>query len=170
MPPKRLSNLSVGSLKTPAKKAVTGLALPKVTPEAQQVTTTQQIPEIQLLIQQVPAVQPFLTKELIPDLLYLYQTGGIGAVQEAVSKADPAHPETLIFNHPSQDAHRATFKVEMDLIQNIPNVVESDDIQCTCGSRRVQISPPIQTRSADEPATYFARCVMCTKQWRFSAA
>lgn len=166
----RLSDLSVGSLKTTGKK-VRGLALPSIV-ETQQVAITHQInqiPAIQPLLQ-IPGIQPFLIPELVPDLIYLFQTGGLGNLQEAIQRSDPSHPESIIFNHPFQEVNKNTLKVEIELILNEPEVIERNDIQCRCGSRRIQVSAPIQTRSADEPATYFARCVECKKKWKFSAA
>lgn len=195
-------------------------------------------PEIQVL-QQIPGIAPFLTADLIPDMVYLLQYEGVnstvdqlfpvtilqgeappappnpvdlenrkrrGAVKEAfsmrgldsalqamgppeqrdmfiqmiytlgaqrlaelVAAADPLRPASIIFRHSSQDVHRATQKVEIELIKNEPEVEESDTIQCTCGSKKVRTVTK-QTRRADEPPTIFATCVVCKKHWQFGAA
>lgn len=95
----------------------------------------------------------------------------LGTVRLAalVAATDPNNPTSIIFNHPSQDVHRMTQKVELELIKNEPDVVERTTIQCACGSGRVRTTT-VQTRSADEPATVFAQCVVCKSKWKMSAA
>lgn len=168
----RLFDLSVSSLDVGGTKKISGRALPSLLPEAQPLAAAPsftQIPEIQQILN-LSGITPFLTAEYIPDLIYLFQTSGIEAVQLAISQADPSRPESIIFNNPLQERNKATLKIENELILNEPEVIERNDIQCECGARRIQVSPPIQMRSADEPATYFARCVACKRKWKFSAA
>jgi DNA-directed RNA polymerase subunit M/transcription elongation factor TFIIS len=119
-----------------------------------------------------PGTQPVINS---PDAMrtkqqYLnniYQSGAARLAQ-FVAGADPNDPNTLIFNHASQDVHRQTQKIEIELIKNEPEVVEGN-IQCQCGNTRVQTASK-QLRSADEPPTVFARCVKCKRQWKFSQA
>jgi len=167
----RLSDLSVGFLKKPTTK--TKAKLQELPPPSIAIRETKetplQIPEVQQ-IAQIPGIEPFLIRELIPDLVYLFKRGGLEAVREAVERADPSDPQSLIFNHPFQDEHRATQKVEIELILNKPEIAERPDTQCiSCGSRRIQTAL-IQTRRADEALTVFARCVDCNRRWKFSAA
>jgi len=168
---RRLANLSVGSLITPGTKKAKGLALPSLIIETEQIGETQQLNQILEVqqISQISGIQPFLLKELIPDLIYIMKNEGVEALQRAIERADPSQPQSIIFNHPSQEAHEATQKVEIELILNKPEVVERDDIQCRCGSRKIQTAV-VQTRGGDEPATVFARCVACNARWKFSAA
>ena len=123
-----------------------------------------------------------------PDLIKVFQIRGFSAIDssvqlqilnagvsrlaELITQADPSHPSSIIFQHPSQGVHEQTQKVEIELIKDEPDVEKREDIVCPdkrCASRRVQLVP-VQTRSADEPPTIFARCAQCKVQWRFSAA
>lgn len=79
------------------------------------------------------------------------------------------NPTLLVFEHSSQDIHVKTQKIEIEIIKNEPEVVERDDIQCACGSKRVR-AVPVQIRRADEPPTIFAQCVKCKLRWNFSSA
>lgn len=107
---------------------------------------------------------------MLPNIITqnVYNFGRL-ALQQHVANCDPTDPSTIIFRHRSQEIHVATQKVEMDIIKNEPEVVEREDIQCSCGSRKVKTTQK-QTRSADEPATVRAMCVTCKKSWQFSAA
>lgn len=48
-----------------------------------------------------------------------------------------------------------------------PFEVEEGVIECSCGSKKV-FSYSKQTRSADEPTTTFAECLVCKKKWSYS--
>jgi DNA-directed RNA polymerase subunit M/transcription elongation factor TFIIS len=48
-----------------------------------------------------------------------------------------------------------------------PFEVEEGVLECSCGSKKV-FSYSKQTRSADEPMTTFAECIMCKKKWTYS--
>jgi len=121
-------------------------------------------------LSKINGIQPYLIKSLIPDLIYLYTTKGEQNLVNAIQLADPNNPPSIIFNHPFQKVHEQTLKIETEMILDEPETIERDDIQCNCGSKRVQTRGPIQTRGGDEPGTIFARCVTCRRQWRFSAA
>jgi len=94
---------------------------------------------------------------------------GVQRMTIIVSRANPKNPNSIIFDHSTQNVHRDTEKVEVELILNEPEIVESDVIQCVCGSRRIR-THKVQTRSADEPETVFASCVTCKRNWKFSSA
>lgn len=92
-------------------------------------------------------------------------TLGAAALASLVEVSDPSEPESIIFEHRSQDEHRSTQKVQIELTRNEPEVQERSTIQCACGSRKIQTSQK-QTRSADEAMTIFAQCVSCKANWR----
>lgn len=115
-------------------------------------------------IQITPEIEAF-RKELRDNIL----RRGVNALSRLVDKSDPARPESLIFNHSSQDIHRRTQEIEVELIKNEPEVIERDDIQCRCGSTRIQTSSR-QLRGADEPETVEYHCVSCKARWKSSAA
>ena len=95
---------------------------------------------------------------------------GVRGLTALARQADPQTPASIIFNHPSQDVHRSTQKVEIELIKNEPDITdERTVIQCACGSGRVR-TVTVQTRSADEPSTIFAQCAKCKRRWQQSAA
>lgn len=237
----RLSSLSVGPLKTTGQRRPRQRELPSLVLQTKQMVEAQAImtiPEMAIL-QQIPGIQPFLTKDFIPDLIYILQLEGVKSVAELIyppqteisaigarektvqnlinqfqingveavavafadnlrtasqlpnqtaqdilnaiytrgasslaaliQKADPADPKSIIFTNPSQDVHKKTQEIEIELILNQPDVVERDDITCECGSRRVR-AVPVQVRRADEPPTVFAQCVACKRKWRFTQA
>lgn len=94
---------------------------------------------------------------------------GVQPLSVLFAQADPQNPTSLIFKHPSQTIHVETQKIEIDIIKNEPEISEREDIQCSCGSRRVR-TVPVQIRRADEPPTIFAQCVSCKLRWAFSSA
>jgi DNA-directed RNA polymerase subunit M/transcription elongation factor TFIIS len=98
----------------------------------------------------------------------IYQRG-VQELSNLVTKANQNNPSSIIFEHSSQEIHRKTQEIEVELIMNKPEVVEREDIQCQCGSRKIQTTTK-QLRSADEPPTVFYRCVECNKNWRSSSA
>lgn len=117
-------------------------------------------------------INPEMTSEQRSTLTTELYAQGAQVLAQVINRADPSRPESIIFQHPSQEVHRQTQKVEIDLIKDEPELVERTDIQCRntrCGARRIQTAI-VQTRSADEPATVFARCVACKSQWQFSLA
>jgi len=126
------------------------------------------IPGVDIL-RSTPGIQPFLLPGLIPDLLYLAQ---LGRLPEAIQRADPRNPSSIIFNDPSQRFHEETKKVEMDILTGNIDVAESD-IECInpkCKTRSV-IGPILQQRRrADEPPTGVFRCTRCRQQWAISMA
>lgn len=253
----RLTDVTIGSLKTTGARRTRTQAPPAAPiPESPvQAAAPEVLNEMQRL-QQVPGIQPFLSADLIPDLIYLLQSEGIeGVIQEAypipqpppgqndiaqpapvdpqlvknqqrrstvktafrssgirgavlemifpgqepteeevaasantqstlidsiynhgtqrlavlVAAANPSDPSSIIFQHPSQNVHRTTQQVQIELIKNEPDVVERTTIQCACGSGRVRTTT-VQTRRADEPPTVFAQCVVCKSKWKMSAA
>lgn len=97
----RLKNLQVGPLKTnkPRKPRTTSLQAE----QASQTQTVSSIPELTFL-QQVPGIQPFLTRDLIPDLIYLLQYEGIRDLIASLPKqpdgklasSKPIAPEELL--------------------------------------------------------------------------
>jgi DNA-directed RNA polymerase subunit M/transcription elongation factor TFIIS len=102
----RLTNLQVGSLKTNKTRKTRTPQLPSLILQAEQVNQTQTIstiPELTIL-QQVPGIQPFLTRDLIPDLIYLLQYEGIRALIAVLPKqsdgklasSTPITPEELL--------------------------------------------------------------------------
>ena len=56
---------------------------------------------------------------------------------------------------------------EQDDFLEHPFNVEEGIFECKCGSKRV-FSYSKQTRSADEPMTTYAECVVCGKKWQYS--
>ena len=253
----RLRDVTIGPIKTSGTSRLRSLVAPSVAPPepVSQAPTPETLTDIQR-IQQVPGIQPFLTLDLAPDLIYLLQSEGVeGAIQEAypipqpapgqndiaepaaadpqvvvnqqrrssvrtafraggisnavlemvfpgrdptdeevaaaaslranlteaiyahgtqrlaalVAEADPRNPSSIIFRHSSQDVHRTTQLVQIELIKNEPDVQERTTIQCACGSGKVRTTT-VQTRRADEPPTVFAQCVTCKAKWKMSAA
>jgi len=98
----------------------------------------------------------------------IYQRGA-QELSNMIQAADPANPASIIFNHDSQKVHQRTQQIEIELIKNQPEVIEKEDVQCQCGSRKIQMATK-QLRRADEPPTLFYRCVTCNKRWQTSAA
>lgn len=102
----RLANLEVGSLKTNRTRRAPTTQLPSLILQAEQATQSQalsNIPEVQIL-QQIPGIQPFLIRDLIPDLIYLLQYEGSKLLIEALPKREdgklssntPITPEELL--------------------------------------------------------------------------
>lgn len=94
---------------------------------------------------------------------------GVQRLIVLMQAADPTNPSSIIFQHSSQDVHRSTQQVQIELIKNEPDIEERSTIQCECGSGKVRTTL-VQTRRADEPPTVFAQCVVCKSQWKVSAA
>lgn len=121
------------------------------------------------VLRSTPGIEPFLLPGLIPDLLYLAETGQLS---EAISRARPNDPTSIIFNHPSQIFHEETKKVEMDILTGNIDLTESD-IECInprCRAKSV-VGPKIeQRRRADEPPTGKFRCTKCRREWAISMA
>lgn len=132
-------------------------------------------PEVQIqehpllgVLKQVPGISPFLIPDILPDLIYLYQTD-LEGLKIAIAKADPKSPVSILFSHPSQDVHKAKEEKEINLMTDIGELIEREGIKCKCGSGFVQINTR-QSRRADEPATVDAHCVECGRNWSFSSA
>lgn len=94
---------------------------------------------------------------------------GIQRLTLLMRATNPLDPASLIFQHPSQDVHRATQQVQIELIKNEPDIEERSTIQCACGSGKIKTTM-VQTRRADEPPTIFAQCAVCKSKWKLSAA
>ncbi len=157
----KLGGVSVGILKGGKRKPK--LLPPPVlesVPATQPITT---LPELQPLMS-VPGIEPFLTKELVPDLIYLYSKYGSQSLQEVLAKADPTDPSSFIFLHPLQEENRTTESIEFELIKNEPTVLERTDMVCECGSKKI-LTTTKQIRRAYEPATLLAQCVTCKRRW-----
>lgn len=119
--------------------------------------------EVQPLLT-IRGIQPFLVKELVPDLIYLYNKYGSQSLQEAIDIADPADPSSFIFLHPLQEENKTTETIEFELIKNEPEVLERTDMVCECGSKKI-LTTTKQIRRADEPASVLAQCVSCKRRW-----
>lgn len=73
--------------------------------------------------------------------------------------------ETL-WNHSCHENEKMQIAEQDDFIEH-PFEVEEGVLQCKCGSKKVY-SYSKQTRSADEPMTTYAECVVCNKKWQYS--
>jgi DNA-directed RNA polymerase subunit M/transcription elongation factor TFIIS len=117
----------------------------------------------------VPGIEPYLTNRLIPDLLYLQEEGRL---LEAIAAANPANPDSIIFNDKSQVIHQETQKIEIDILTGRIDVRKTD-ITCRntkCKAKAVTGPYPQQRRSADEPPTFVFICTKCKFQFSESAA
>jgi DNA-directed RNA polymerase subunit M/transcription elongation factor TFIIS len=103
------------------------------------------------------------------ELIIQIYNDGVAPLSVLFSQADPLNPSSLIFNHPSQDVHRALELIDIEMIKNEPEISDSATVQCACGSRKVKTAT-VQTRGGDEASTIFATCVSCKMHWKFSAA
>lgn len=230
----KLSDLKVGPLKTVSSRQVKSQVLPTISQIKENIENQVSIIPSELqLISQIPGSGPFITVDLIPDIIFLFQYEGSKAFIETLPKnengdiigqdvepikseallqilesqtwenflsslylytqiqpqelipiiynagvqplsilfaqADPQNPSSLIFKNSSQDVHRSSEKVEIEMIRNEPEISESATEQCACGSRRIR-TQTVQTRGGDEASTVFAECVKCKLKWKFSAA
>lgn len=118
---------------------------------------------------EITKIKPDVTETQLSEIDFLIIQGAKADLVKAIGFADPNNPVSIIFNHPSQKFNRETYKIEIDMILNEPEVEERTDMQCECGSRKIQ-AIPVQMRGADEPPTILARCVVCKTKWRTSAA
>lgn len=116
-----------------------------------------------------PVTETAETSQLRTLYLNRIREEGVMQLEQLVANANPQKPNSIIFNHRSQKVHLETQKIEIEIIQNEPELTEREGFQCECGSSRVQVTTK-QLRRADEPPTIFARCVECKRQWRSSQA
>jgi DNA-directed RNA polymerase subunit M/transcription elongation factor TFIIS len=70
------------------------------------------------------------------------------------------------WNHHSFDNEKYALE-EQDRFIEHPFEVEEGVVVCKCGCKRVY-SYSKQSRSADEPATTYAHCTSCGRQWNYS--
>ncbi len=106
------------------------------------------------------------TTTIAPELiLQILNRDGITRFSTIIAAADPLKPESVIFEHPSQEIFKTIQKVEAELIKNEPDVIESTDIKCAgCKQSKVK-KTPVQLRSADEAADWLITCVVCHRHW-----
>ncbi len=121
------------------------------------------------ILRNTPGIEPYLHVALIPDLIFLAQQGRLS---EAIGRADPKNPMSIVFNDPTQAIHSETQKVEMDILTGNIDVFESDVvcINPKCKATQVKVTYNRWTRSLDEPATMSARCMKCKRSWNQSMA
>jgi DNA-directed RNA polymerase subunit M/transcription elongation factor TFIIS len=114
------------------------------------------------LIAAVP--QEFKTAELIPDLIAMAKEGRLA---DALSRADPRDPRSIIFNDRTQDEFREEEKLEKDVIQGKTKQVLTNIIcwNKKCKQKAV-IEFELQIHSGDEGATVFYSCTACGFQKR----
>ena len=121
------------------------------------------VPGIDVL-RNTPGLAPYFHIDLIPDLLYLAQSGRLA---DAIARADPNDPGSIIFRDPTQDFHRETQKVEYSILTGDIDVQDSD-IECInpkCKAKKVK-GPLIKQRaSADEPPYATFQCTKCRHIW-----
>lgn len=228
----KLSDIKVGPLVTKRrrKEPIVNTSQLIQTTESQALAT---IPEL-VRLQQIDGSQPFLTRDLIPDVIYMLRYEGsqalidtlpggqndiievqgappvrkedlletlktdtwetfltnlypytrlqLGDLQNRIynaavlpmtmlfASANSRDPDSIIFQHSTQNIHAQTQKIEIELIKDEPEITERQDLQCTsCGERRIR-AIPVQVRRADEPPTIYAQCVSCKHRWSFSSA
>lgn len=120
-------------------------------------------------LQSIPGIEPYLIPELIPDLLYLANQGRL---EQAISRANPNNPSSIIFNDMSQEVHAQTYQTDMKIMRG-EFEVPMTEIPCPnarCGAKTVSGPFIKQTRGGDEPATFQFRCPKCGKHFKHSAA
>lgn len=126
------------------------------------------IPGVDVLLA-TPGLEPYLTPDLIPDLITMAQKG---IITEALSRANPDDPKSIIFNYPTQAIYQETRALEIKLATGQVEVIQSDVICINPKCRAKKVVGPFikQTRRADEPPTAIYRCTQCKRQWHFSTA
>lgn len=166
-------------------------------PELRPYLTPDLIPDLVYMLQHEGIKYIASVDDSFVGLLKLYETSGWGAflsafaellnatldeaaeaiysrsiplLLEHAEQADPEHPTSILFTHPSQKIHADKEVIEYEKLRNDMEVEERQDIECPkCTSRRILIQVK-QTRRADEAATAFALCASCKNRWIFSMA
>jgi DNA-directed RNA polymerase subunit M/transcription elongation factor TFIIS len=117
-------------------------------------------------------IDKFLMPELIPDLLsILAEKNGEETLIKMIEEFEknPNQPvQRLLFLHPDQKEYEYTKAVERDLIKNLPEVEESETMECSnvkCKSRKI-LARPVQARSGDEGVSFFTLCTECGRRER----
>lgn len=70
------------------------------------------------------------------------------------------------WNHSCFEEIRIALQEQDDFVMNPFEIVEGA-LECRCGSKRV-FSYSKQVRSADEPMSTFAQCMVCKSKWTYS--
>lgn len=97
----------------------------------------------------------------------LYETlGGILNKQNTESILLKLNNNEYKWNRACFNNSRHKLQEQDDFIEN-PFEVEEGVLQCKCGSKKV-FSYSKQTRSADEPMTTYATCVICNSSWIYN--
>lgn len=101
----------------------------------------------------------------IYDILYIIQTSSnkkqtLEELHSQISENGPAY----IWRQPEFNQYREMMEEE-HYFQLNPIEFEEGVMECRCGSHKT-ISYQRQTRSADEGATTFVKCVECKHSWR----
>jgi len=150
------------------KKVTSGLTLPEmqtviVTPRHDPFTAIIGLPGADI-VRATPGIEPFMIQALIPDLLYLAQ---LGRLAEAITRADPQNPQSIIWNDPTQKIHDETAKVEMDILTGQIDIAQSDQSCINPACKKKTVAGPFtkQRRSNDEPPSAQYRCTTCKRQW-----
>ena len=97
----------------------------------------------------------------------VYQTvGDIMKKKKLIDVVEAIKNNRVAWNHSLFDDEKKRLNDQNEFIEN-PFEVEEGVLECKCGSKKV-FSYSKQIRSADEPMTTFATCVICKKQWTYS--
>lgn len=101
--------------------------------------------------------------DVIVEIVEMLRTTPFREVYKYLKRS--TSPEDLIWGQPSMDAGREAVQREI-AIQQTKDVGIKGVGRCRfCASTELVFATK-QTRSGDEAATIFVRCVMCDKQWR----
>lgn len=155
-----LGNISIGSIKPkqPRKRAT---IVKKETPVVKTVSLVE-LSEVQPLLK-IPGIEPYIRKDLIPDLLYMYAKDP-DYFQTLISKSDPKDPTSILFNNKYQNINEATKQMEKEILLDEFEVAEHAYLVCQCGSKFIRVQSK-QKRAGDEGISVDAYCTKCKRSW-----
>jgi len=113
----------------------------------------------------IRGIEPYLQQNIIPDLIYWVRSDKYSLL-DAVDKANPNNPQSILFIHKSQQDNISTMIDEEEILIGQDPEINLSGETCRKCKRQSVIRSVTQKSKGDESGDFVYKCVKCYNTWR----